>query len=252
MNSMRALFALAALAAAEGQNINLDQIRRINLERAANLPNFVADEVVTHYSAKKYTGPSESAPWRREHVFTAEITARDAQISRRNVLRDGKPWNKKLASAELSASMPATGFGAFLTALFDPQCPTTLTANGAAAVRGKSALLYLFTSPADGCFGNLYGGWGYNAARTGRVFIDDSTGDVLQFEEEATGFPRGFSFTQRNQTMTWNIVRIGTAAYWLPVFADFIWKRSDGSLTRSTAEYKNHRHFEAESNFLVK
>ncbi len=50
--------------------------------------------------------------------------------------------------------------------------------------------------------------------------------------------------------MTWN--RFGDAAYWLPVFADFIWKTPEGHLTHSMVEYKNHRHFEAQTNFIVK
>lgn len=178
---------------------------------------------------------------------------RGTQISRRNVLRDGSPWDKTLkANSGMAADMPATGFGAALQALFDPQCSTALTPAGTEEMRGKTALVYGFRSPANGCFGNLYGGSAYNAARSGRVFIDATTGDVLQFEEQATGLPKGFVFTQRNQVMTWNRVPIGDAAYWLPVFADFIWKTPEGHLTRSTVEYKNHRHFEAQTNFIVK
>ena len=74
------------------------------------------------------------------------------------------------------------------------------------------------------------------------------SGDVLQFEEEATGFPAGFSFIQRNQVMIWDIVKIGEVSHWLPVSADFSWRMGDGSLTRAAAVYKNHRHFEAASN----
>jgi hypothetical protein len=148
--------------------------------------------------------------------------------------------------------LPATGFGAALKPLFDPQCPTTLDFAGDGQLRGKAALVYRFRSPADGCFGNLYGGrdvrWAYNAARTGRIFVDGASGDVLQFEEEATGFPAGFSFIQRNQVMIWDFVKIGDVSHWLPVSADFSWRMGDGSLTRAAAVYKNHRHFEAATN----
>jgi len=90
--------------------------------------------------------------------------------------------------------------------------------------------------------------WAYNAARTGRIFVDGPSGDVLQFEEEATGFPAGFSFIQRNQVMNWDFVKIGDISHWLPVSADFSWRMGDGSLTRAAAVYKNHRHFEATTN----
>ncbi len=244
---MLRLFALLSLAAAlHSQDMGLGQIRQINLDRAANLPNFIADEIVTGYAAGRYRGPAASAPWEHGHTFQAEIAVKGTQIGRRNVLRDGSPWeNTVKGSDDVTANMPATGFGASLKALFDPACPTTLSFDRKEDTRGEQALIYRFRSPANGCFGNLYGGRGYNAARSGHVFIDASTGDVLQWEEEATGFPKGFAFTQRNQTMTWNRVVIGGAAYWLPVFADFVWKQADGSLHRSTVEYKNHRHFEA-------
>jgi hypothetical protein len=119
-------------------------------------------------------------------------------------------------------------------------------------LRGKPASVYRFRSPAGGCFGNLYGNWPYNAARTGRVLIDDPTGEVLQFEEEATGFPRGFVFVQRNQIMTWGSVKIGDASHWLPLAADFIWHFSNGEFYRTAVEYKNHRHFEAATNITFK
>jgi hypothetical protein len=93
-----------------------------------------------------------------------------------------------------------------------------------------------------------YRGSAYNGARTGRVLIDDPTGEVLQFEEEATGLPKGFAFVRRNQVMTWGSVKIGDASHWLPVAADFIWHMRHGEIRRTTIEYKNHRHFEAVTN----
>ena len=48
--------------------------------------------------------------------------------------------------------------------------------------------------------------------------------------------------------MIWSSVQIGEASHWLPVSADFVWKMADGSFTKATIVYKNHRHFEAATN----
>jgi hypothetical protein len=236
-------FSVLVSVSLPGQDAALEHARQVNLERAANMPNFVADEV-----AERYTRRSESSKWKHQDTIETEITVRGIQISRQNWRRNGKP----VSPDPDGMHMPTTGFGAALKPLFDRECPTTLAFAGRDEVRGKPALVYRFRSPAGGCFGNLYGSGPYNAARTGRVLIDDPTGEVLQFEEEATGFPRGFVFSQRNQVMTWGSVKIGDASHWLPVAADFTWHFSNGEFYRTTVEYKNHRHFEAATNITFK
>jgi hypothetical protein len=221
-----------------GQDAALEHARQVNLERAANMPNFVADEV-----AERYTRHSDSSNWKHLDTIETEITVKGIQISRHKWRRNGKP-----ARPDPDGNMPSTGFGAALKPLFDPKCPTNEEFAGRDEVLGKAALVYRFRSPAGGCFGNLYGSRPYNAARTGRVLIEDPSGEILQFEEEATGFPRGFAFVQRNQVMAWGPVKIGDTSHWLPVAADFIWRMGNGELYRTTIEYKNHRHFEAATN----
>ena len=244
---MRTLVVIGLLSASlPSQDTILERSRQVNLDRAANMPNFVADEVVTHFVARPSSGLVDSIDWRHDYTVEDEITVKGNQVTRDQVRRNGK------AAKGVILGMPTTGFGAALKPLFDPQCPTQLEFAGNEPFRGTTALVYRFHSPADGCFGNLYGGrngtWAYNAARAGRIFIDGRSGDVLQFEEEATGFPNGFLITQRNQVMTWNFVKIQDVSHWLPVSAEFIWRMGDGSLTRATATYSNHRHFEAATN----
>lgn len=241
---MRCPLALTILAALLlGQDAALEHARQVNMERAANMPNFVADEF-----AERYTRRWDSSQWRHEDTMETEITVRGIQISRQNWRRNGKP----VSPGPDDMHMPSTGFGAALKPLFDRECPTTLEFAGHDEVHGKPAVVYGFRSPANGCFGNLYGNWRYNPARAGRILIDEATGDLLQFEEEATGFPKGFAFFQRNQVMTWGSVKIGDASHWLPVAADFIWRMGNGEFYRTTIEYKNHRHFEAATNITFK
>jgi hypothetical protein len=201
----------------------LEHARQVNLERAAHMTNFVADEIVTPYADVKGSGKWEQYV---PAVIEDEITVNGGRISRGNFRRNGKPWrgiDEKTQRLGFTPGIPATGFAAELQPLFDPNCPTTLKFAGNDELRGKAVMAYQFDSPAKSCFGNLYGGSAYNAARTGRILIDEPSGDVLQFEEEAFGFPKGFAFVSRHQVMTWDYVKIGEASHWLPVSAEFIW-----------------------------
>jgi hypothetical protein len=62
-----------------GQDAELEHARQVNLERAASMPNFVADEI-----AERYTRRSDSAKWKHEDTIETEITVRGIQISRQN------------------------------------------------------------------------------------------------------------------------------------------------------------------------
>lgn len=235
------------------QDVILERARQVNLERASHMPNFVADEVVTHYVDRKGSG-------RWEHDFTLkdEVTVKGNQITRTHVHLSRNPLTLLRSTcfpppcAGQGWGPPATGFAAALQPLFDPNCPTTLKFAGNDELRGKAVLAYQFDSPANGCFGNLYGGSAYNAARTGRVFIDGASGDVLRFEEEAFGFPREFMFASRHQVMAWDYVKIGEAPHWLPVSAEFVWTTDTPLRVKADVEYRNHRHFESSADIKYK
>jgi hypothetical protein len=86
-----------------GQDAALEHARQVNLERATNMPNFVADEV-----AERYTQHSASSKWKHQDTIETEITVRGIQISRQNGRRNGKPVNPDPDGMH----MPTTGFGA--------------------------------------------------------------------------------------------------------------------------------------------
>jgi hypothetical protein len=232
---------------------NLENARRVNLERASHMPNFVADEVVTHYLDRKGSGK-----WEHDFTLKDEITVKGNQITREHI-----HWNRNPLSLLRTICFPApcvggswgppaTGFAAALQPLFDPNCPTTLKSAGDDELGGKAVSAYQFDSPANGCFGNLYGPFAYNGARTGRVLIDGPSGDVLQFEEEAFGFPREFAFVSRHQVMAWDYVKVGEASHWLPVSAEFIWTTETPLRVKAVVEYRNHRHFESTTEIKYK
>ena len=217
----------------------LEQARRINLEYAANMPNFVADEI-----AKRYRSTHQSPQWRAYDTVEDEIAFRARRVVRQQIRRSGKPWEQPFDA--LPGFKWYEGFETEITPLFDPRCPTTIEYEGRSKAAGRQLLEYRFSSPVDGCFPFLYFTYQrYNPARTGRVFVEDPGGSVIQVDDQANGFPADFEFAGREEHMFWDYVRIGDNSHLLPVRATFLVSYSSGTRYRVEVEYKNHRHFEA-------
>jgi hypothetical protein len=220
----------------------LEHARRINLAYAANMPNFVADEI-----AKRYRSTTKSPAWRPYDTVESEVTFRGRRVVRQQVRRNGKPWDRPFDA--LPGFKWYEGFETEISPLFDPQCPTTIEYQGRSKVGGRQLLEYRFRSPMDGCFPFLYFTYQrYNPARTGTVFIEDPGGSVIQVDDRSDGFPAGFEFAGREEHMFWDYVKIGETSHLLPVRANFLVVYSSGTRYRVEVEYKNHRHFEASSN----
>jgi hypothetical protein len=228
----------------------LERARRINLEYAANMPNFVADE-----TAKRYRSTTQSPDWRPYDTVESEITFRGRRAVRQQIRRNGKPWDQPFDA--LPGFKWYEGFETEISPLFDPQCPTTIEYQSRSTMGGRAGgrhlLEYRFSSPVDGCFPFLYFTYQrYNPARTGRVFVDDPGGSVIQVDDEAGGFPADFEFAGKEEHMFWDYVKIGDNSHLLPVRANFLVVYSSGTRYRVEVEYKNHRHFETSTNVTFK
>jgi hypothetical protein len=218
---------------------DLEHARRINLEYAANMPNFVADE-----TAKRYRSTVRSPGWSSYDTVESEIAFRGRRAVRQQIRRNGKPWDQTFDA--LPGFKWYEGFETEISPLFDPQCPTTIKYQGRSTASGRQLLEYRFSSPVDGCFPFLYFAYQrYNPARTGHVFVEDPGGSVIQVDDETDGFPADFEFAGRQEHMFWDYVKIGDNSHLLPVRANFLVVYSDGTRYRVEVEYKNHRHFEA-------
>jgi len=236
------LAVLAPLFAAWAADTALDRAREVNLAYAANMPSYIADE-----TAKRYTSSSGSGKWQYQDTIQTEITISGSRAVRRQIRRNGKPWDRPFDA--LPGFKWYGGFGTEIRPMFDPGCPTVLAYAGMATVRGIRLRKYRFNSPADGCFAFLYfDSQRSNPSRSGHVFIDDATGSVMQFDEDATGFPPDFGLTERSEEVSWADVKIGDAGHLLPVAANFVIDYASGARARIEVEYRNHRHFEASSN----
>jgi hypothetical protein len=220
----------------------LEHARRVNLAFAANMPNFVADEI-----AKRYRSTPQSPGWRNYDTVESEIAFKGRRVERQQIRRNGKSWNQGFDA--LPGFKWYEGFETEIGPLFDPQCPTTIKFQGPATVSGRQVLEYRFRSPVDGCFPFLYFAYQrYNPARSGRFFIDDPGGSLIQVDDEADDFPADFEFARRDEHAFWDYVKIGDNSHLLPVRANFLVSYSSGTKYKVEVEYRNHRHFEASTN----
>lgn len=222
----------------------LEQARRVNLEYAANMPNFVADEI-----AKRYRMSPRSQSWSDFDVVESEITFRGNRAVRQQIRRNGKLWEQPFDA--LPGYKWYEGFGPEITPLFDPKCPTTLKYGGRSESHGRPLHEYKFSSPVDGCFPYFFFNYQrFNPARTGRVLVDGAAGNVMRLEEEESGFPSEIEFSGRKVEIVWDYVKIGEESHLLPVRSHFEVRYYDGTRYRVEVEYKNHRHFEASSHVI--
>lgn len=219
-----------------------ERARRINLDYIANMPNFVADE-----TAKRYRSTRKSPRWSNFDTIETEITFEGDTTLRRQIRRNGKPWEQPFEA--LPGFKWYGGFGSEISPVFDPQCPTTIEYQGRSQVGGRQLLKYQFSTPVDGCFPFFYYHYQrYNPARIGHVSIDDSAGNIFQLEEDTQGFPAEFEFAEREERISWDYVKIGEESHLLPVRAHCLAVYNSGTQFRIEVEYKNHRHFETSSN----
>ena len=205
--------------------------RRVNLAYASHLPNFVADETQT-----RYRSTAESPQWSKFDTVQTEVAFQGDRSIRRLIRRNGKPWDQPFES--LPGFKWYGGFGSEIRAVFDPQCPVTIESEGPAQ--------YRYTTPADGCFSYFYQQYQrFNPPRSGHVRIDADTGNVVELEEDARGFPEEFELAEREEHITWDAVKIGDTSYWVPVRATCVVAYYSGIKFRIAVEFTKHRHFEA-------
>jgi hypothetical protein len=225
----------------------LEHVRQVNLDFAARLPNFVADEI-----GKRYTTSLASMDWRYVDTIESEIAFRGGRASREHIRLNGKPWNRPFLDLPGAAGLWGVFFGTQLRPLFSPDCPTRIEFEGRREADGRSLLAFRFSSPPAACFRAFFHGDGprYRPARTGRFLVDDPGGHMIRYEEEAIGFPEDFGLDRHTVVESWDYVKIGDAAHLLPVRVEIVSRTADGSWARDTVEYRNHRRFEASSDVV--
>ena len=214
-----------------------ERARQVNLERATNLPAFVADETVKRYVA----GKSSPEAWKQVDTIESEVTFKGGEPTRDHVRINGKPWNKPGFPGITSS----VDFGTELKPVFNPACPNSFEFEGRRDMGGRELLVYRYSAPPESCFG--YWGNGakrFIAARTGRIFIGPA-GALIQYEEEANQYPPESGASSFKEVTRWDYLKIGDGSWLLPVGYEAFLRFASGNDWHMVAEFKNHRHFEA-------
>jgi hypothetical protein len=216
----------------------LAHVREVNLENAAKMPNFIADE-----RAQRFLKRKGSANFQLQDTVESEIAFHGSEATRQRVRINGKAWNSK--SAWLPGFNWGTGFGTEIKPLLDPKCGNTIEFKGPETARGKQLLAYSFEIPADGCFGpGQIGAFQYNGTQSGRFLVDDPEGRVIQFESVQNELPPEFGLVESKQVLSWEYVKVGDSSFLLPVAGDYFSTFTNGDVWHIVVEYKNHKHFE--------
>ncbi len=213
----------------------LEHARQVNLARVANMPNFVADETAKRYTASRKSNPPA---WKLVDTIESEITFKGNKPTRQHIRINGKPWSKPIPGLAWTPE-----FGTEIKPVFNPECPTTIDFEGRREIGGKQLRAYRFASPSYGCFGAF--DKNYVPARMGQVLVEDPGGSMIQYEEEAGEFPKGFPVQSSREVTSWDYVKIGDASFLLPLTNDFFLGLAPGDLWHISVEFKNYRRFEA-------
>jgi hypothetical protein len=222
----------------------LEKARTVNLDRAAHLPNFVADE-----DAVCATQAAGQTDWQQTASVQSEVTFKGMNETRQQVDSQGKPVPSQ--GIPVGCIGWSGGFGAFLRPLFDPKCGTTLTFSKLVGDPGKEGYVYDFSTPPEGCFPPTFAaGERTYAAHEGSVLIDSPSGNLLSVIGRARDFPKGYAIAGIRETVTWDVVKLGGEAHLLPVSYEKEMSIWNGGVRRVTAVYRNHRHFEANTSIV--
>src|SRR5262249_15510887 len=125
----------------------LQHAREINLERAGELPNFVADETLIRFKSRHIDPPN----WQQVDTIQSEIVVKGSDVTRQHTLLNGKPW-KKNYFPDFNWSVQ---FGTEIRPLFGSKCGTMIEFEGRTEIGGRQLLAYRFHAPPNGCFGTL-------------------------------------------------------------------------------------------------
>src|ERR1051326_1830780 len=111
----RAVVSLLFTLLLTAQDPALEHARKVNLARAAALPNFVADETATRYKSRHIDPPK----WELVDKIESEISVKGPGFTRTNIRVNGKPWNKPDLPSGVRWSV---AFGNELKPLFEEKC----------------------------------------------------------------------------------------------------------------------------------
>jgi len=131
------------------------------------------------------------------------------------------------------------GFGTYLRQIFDPKCGTTLAFSKrfGDGKPGNQGLIYRFSTPPEGCFPPSFANFAHAyPAHEGTVLVQIPGGNMISLDARSVRFPKAYPISEIEETVIWDLVKVGDEAHLLPVSYDKVMLLGLGAAQRVSAK----------------
>ena len=203
----------------------LASARRISLEAAKSIPDFVVKQLVTRSEAR-----GKTQNWQVRDRLTVAVSYRESAGGEQYKLLavNGLPSatsGAERGSYEQAGGSTTTGeFASLLIRIFSEEAATSFEAVDTDTLRGRRTIIYNFDIKKDLARNRLlYGGDGETRMTTtglrGRIWLDRENFRVLRAEYTTTDVEPDFPIRQLEKTIDFDWVTISDKPYLLPIAA---------------------------------
>ena len=211
------------------------------------LPNFVCQQMTTRYMEQ-----SKSDGWQPLDVVTAKVIYEDGKERYQEITVGGKRTTKSML--DVGGSTSTGEFASTLQSLFSPRSQADFKFVQSTTVGSTKAVIYDFkvALPNSDWFIKV-GGQALKPAYSGSVWIDKSTGEVRRIEMQADRIPQDFPLDSVQWAVDYDVVRLGTASFLLPVHAENLsCQRGTTICSKNTVDFRDYHKYSGESTVTFK
>lgn len=214
---------------------------------ANGLPNFVCQQMTTRYMEQ-----SKSEGWQALDIVTAKVIYEDGKERYQEITVGGKRTNKSML--DLGGSTSTGEFASTLQSLFSPRSQADFKFVQSTTIGSTPAAIYDFkvALPNSDWFIKV-GGQALKPAYSGSVWIDKSTAEVRRIEMQADRIPQDFPLDSVQWAVDYDVVRLGTASFLLPVHAENLsCQRGTTICSKNTVDFRDYHRYSGESTVTFK
>ncbi len=211
------------------------------------LPNFVCQQMTT-----RYVEQSRSEGWQPVDVVTAKVIYEDGKERYQEITVGGKRTSKSML--DLGGSTSTGEFASTLQSLFSPRSQTDFKFVQSTTIGSTPATIYDFkvALPNSDWFIKV-GGQALKPAYSGSVWIDKSTAEVRRIEMQADKIPQDFPLDSVQWAVDYDVVRLGTASFLLPVHAENLsCQRGTSICSKNAVDFRDYHKYSGESTVTFK
>ncbi len=212
------------------------------------LPNFVCQQMTTRYMEQ-----SKSEGWQALDIVTAKVIYEEGKERYQEITVGGKRTNKSML--DLGGSTSTGEFASTLQSLFSPHSQADFKFVQSTTVGGSTpASIYDFkvALPNSDWFIKV-GAQALKPAYSGSVWIDRSTAEVRRIEMQADKIPQDFPLDTVQWAVDYDVVRLGTASFLLPVHAENLsCQRGTTLCSKNSVDFRDYHKYSGESTITFK